>query len=456
MKKKKKGPRGDEKVNLQRNQHTHLVSGLAHSGLRRNMSYLPGIFTEESNHCNKGALSWSCSGTVAFGFRQYKGREPGLCFFGYKIPIFREPASVFFTNNRSALDYITARLLAQVTGRIISSMLVFGHICKILKKALHPVNDSRAYWNSRVFLTTEAISELIYWRANARALNSRPLFVPHHIVHSDASEVACASYICFGVAGFPVAHRNFDGLEMKQSSTWRALKSVSFALRCYVPILHNSSVKLYTDNKALLELRALPLGFVRDIAFARTSSTLKNPELRRLANSLPTRALQSKAPRIIDQYSRSFQKFWASGFPEITVLPTRPLDVALYLEHLIESDTNASVLSHASCGISWANKLYHGFSDPCHDPLAKNILEAGVRISAKPVVKKEPVTPEMISLICSKYASPSANLSSLRIAALFVTAFCAFLRFDELQSWTKVGSFKASGHSPLYKIPVTT
>jgi len=27
---------------------------------------------------------------------------------------------------------------------------------------------------------------------------------------------------------------------------------------------------------------------------------------------------------------------------------------------------------------------------------------------------------------------PSANLSSLRIAALFITAYCAFLRFDEL------------------------
>ena len=121
----------------------------------------------------------------------------------------------------------------------------------------------------------------------------------------------------------------------------------------------------------------------------------------------------------------------------MTVLPTKPLDVALYLEHLIESDANASVLSHASCGTSWAYKLY-GFSEPCHDPLVKNILEAGARISAKPVVKKEPVTPEMISLICSKYASPSANLSSLRIAALFVTAFCEFLCFDELQSWTKV------------------
>lgn len=170
-----------------------------------------------------------------------------------------------------------------------------------------------------------------------------------------------------------------------------------------------------------------------DIVFARISSTLQDPELRRLASVLPARALHSKAPRTIDQYSRSFQKFrvWASCFPEITALPTRPLDVALYLEHLIESDTSSSVFRSASCGISWANKLY-GFPDPCQDPLVKNILEAGARISAKPVVKKEPITPEMITSICSKYASPSANLSSLRIADLFITAYCAFLRFDEL------------------------
>ena len=122
---------------------------------------------------------------------------------------------------------------------------------------------------------------------------------------------------------------------------------------------------------------------------------------------------------------------WTSSFPEITPSPTRPLDVALYLEHLIESDTSSSVLHSASCGISWANKLY-GFPDPCQDPLVRNILEAGALISAKPVVKNNPITPDMIFLICSKYASPSANLSSLRLAALFITAYCAFLRFDEL------------------------
>ena len=42
----------------------------------------------------------------------------------------------------------------------------------------------------------------------------------------------------------PVDHKNFDDLEIKQSSTWRELKSVSFALRSFSPVLHDSSVKL--------------------------------------------------------------------------------------------------------------------------------------------------------------------------------------------------------------------
>ena len=117
----------------------------------------------------------------------------------------------------------TTRMLAQVTERIISCMLVFGHICKIMTKELHSVIVGRASWNARVFLTVEAISELNHWCANARALNSRPFFypvnVPDHIVYSDASDVACASCIYVQVEGFLVAHKNFDDLEMKQSST---------------------------------------------------------------------------------------------------------------------------------------------------------------------------------------------------------------------------------------------
>ena len=51
----------------------------------------------------------------------------------------------------SSSRVVTARMLAQVTGRIISCMLVFGHICKIMTKALHSVIVARASWNARVF-----------------------------------------------------------------------------------------------------------------------------------------------------------------------------------------------------------------------------------------------------------------------------------------------------------------
>ena len=38
---------------------------------------------------------------------------------------------------------------------------------------------------------------------------------------------------------------------MKQRSTWRELKFVSFALSSFAPVLHNSSVKLCTNNRAV-------------------------------------------------------------------------------------------------------------------------------------------------------------------------------------------------------------
>ena len=46
--------------------------------------------------------------------------------------------------------------------------------------------------------------------------------------------------------------------------------------------------------------------------------------------------------------------------------------------------------------------------------------------SLKPVVKKEPITPEMISSICSKYTSPSGNLSRLRTVALLLLLIVHF------------------------------
>ena len=62
------------------------------------------------------------------------------------------------------------------------------------------------------------------------------------------------------------------------------------------------------------------------------------------------------------------------------------------------------------------------------------MLEAAKRSLAKPVSKKNPVTPAMIVDICNRFAGPDANLSDLRLATICVTAYTAFLRYNELAS----------------------
>jgi hypothetical protein len=58
--------------------------------------------------------------------------------------------------------------------------------------------------------------------------------LPSVIIYSDASDVACASFV--SINGIPTAHRSFTLLEMQQSSTWRELFSVKYALESFFVI----------------------------------------------------------------------------------------------------------------------------------------------------------------------------------------------------------------------------
>ena len=149
--------------------------------------------------------------------------------------------------------------------------------------------------------------------------------------------------------------------------------------------------------------------------------------------SLPLRCLGAKADSTTERYSRAFEKFrvWAAGYKEISVLPSNYLSVATYLESLLQSDLPYSALEAAVYGIRWAHNLF-GLSNPCESNLVKGILESAKRSLSRPMVKKEPVTPDMIFNICQKFVSLYASLSDLRTAAICVTAYAGFLRFSEL------------------------
>ena len=101
------------------------------------------------------------------------------------------------------------------------------------------------------------------------------------------------------------------------------------------------------------------------------------------------------------------------------------------LESLIQSNSSFSAIEGAVYGIRWAHNLY-GFPNPYESQFVKDILESAKRSLSRPVVKKEPVIPDMILKICEKFSSVSANLSDLRTAAICVTAYAGFLRFNDL------------------------
>ena len=151
---------------------------------------------------------------------------------------------------------VSARKLARVTGRIISNFLIMGDVCKLMTKAMHRLIECRRGWDAQVVLDSDALVELRFWREQLCGLNSRPIWrkpvLPSRVVYSDASAVGCAAVISMN--GKPVSHKNWDAIEMKQSSTWRELMCVKHALQSFANLLKGSHVKWYTDNQGVVAI----------------------------------------------------------------------------------------------------------------------------------------------------------------------------------------------------------
>ena len=119
-------------------------------------------------------------------------------------------------DNELSQSSLPARQLASVTGSIISNMLVFGNVCKLMTKSLHRALDRREGWESPVGLDHAARKELDFWKSNVSHLNSRCLADairrPSRIVYSDASAVGCAAFIAIDM---PASHKNWNSLQIK-------------------------------------------------------------------------------------------------------------------------------------------------------------------------------------------------------------------------------------------------
>ena len=158
---------------------------------------------------------------------------------------------------------------------------------------------------------------------------------------------------------------------------------------------------------------------------------LDDPELQALACKLPATILRSRADSTVIKYLRAFRRWktWASS-KGLEPVPAKPHLFALYLQHLGEETKSKATVEEACNAVSWVHASA-GLSSPSVDPFVKATLEGLQRSLAKPVVKKEPVTVDMLEAIV-KDVDKSGTLMDLWLATACLLAFSGFLRFSEL------------------------
>lgn len=103
--------------------------------------------------------------------------------------------------------------------------------------------------------------------------------------------------------------------------------------------------------------------------------------------------------------------------------------MALYLISIAKDYKSSNKIQLATHSISWAHQLA-GLKDPCESALVKLTKEGAIRETSKPVVKKEPITPDHLKLLARRYKSN--NLYKMRTLCMCLLGFAGFLRFSEL------------------------
>ena len=160
-------------------------------------------------------------------------------------------------------------------------------------------------------------------------------------------------------------------------------------------------------------------------------SELKDPELKELASRLPATILHSRADSTVKKYLGGYRRWktWATAH-KLDPVPAKPHEFVLYPQHLGEETSSKAAVEEACNALSWVHSSA-GLLPITIDPFVKATLEGLQWTLAKPVIKKEPNTTEMLeAIVCN--ASTSGSLSDLRLATACLLGFAGFLRFDEL------------------------
>lgn len=172
--------------------------------------------------------------------------------------------------NLESFDFfVSASLLAKVTGKIVSFSASFGSVCRFMTRHMHLAICSRKSWDTFFHLSNEAIVEINFWKLNCMFLTILKEYVlPERIIYTSANDHAGAGY-CLQILG-KIVHRMWTKEDSRRSSTWRELKAMELTLDSFKVELEGKCVKVYTDNQnaaRIIEVESMNKE-LHDIAFA--------------------------------------------------------------------------------------------------------------------------------------------------------------------------------------------
>lgn len=145
--------------------------------------------------------------------------------------------------------------------------------------------------------------------------------------------------------------------------------------------------------------------------------SLEDPDLHRLAHSLPQAVMASRADSTSKKYLHGFMrwKVWAEKKREVKVFLVQDMQFARYLQHLTETTRSKAAVEVAVNAISWAHQLA-GIAPISSAPFVRTVLAGLQRQLAKPKQKKEPVTVDTLSAMIQSAGSSLTDVRLLTMA----------------------------------------
>jgi integrase len=119
------------------------------------------------------------------------------------------------------------------------------------------------------------------------------------------------------------------------------------------------------------------------------------------------------------------------------------------LIHLTNAGKSANTINEAFYAIRWAHRLA-GLAVPCKSDLVKTIREGSIRSVGRCVVKKEPITPEILRQLVNVYGFHNTYLKNIRVVCMCLLCYAGFLRLAELANLRRDHVFIYDNHVKLF------